>query len=248
MASNKVHTEKYIYQIRYKPSLSFYEKLFKLDKIFSGFKHWQTDRLRISLRDYDKKHSLTIKHDSTTFESDKPSIKTAKGVINTVNENFHEYSNSSEIQRLGCRYMGFIKNELSFEELNEILKLKIFNKDFLNTVNKEDVFDHSIVFNTIINNLTCRINIGPIRKVEIPHFIQFNTENHIDPNSVDKYEELAKVYSNYPDHSLFFDVDVFTDNSKNGTVDIMQFLEDSHKAFETQIDHLRSFIFQEKLK
>ena len=248
MANNKVHIEKYIYQIRYKPSLSFYEKLFKLDKIFSGFDHWQTDRLRISLRDYDKKHSLTIKHDSTTFESDKPSINSAKEIISSVNDNFQEYSNPSEIQRLGCRYMGFIKNELSFIELNEILKLKIFNKEFLNAINKEEIYDHSCVFNTVINSLSCRINIGPIRKAEIPHFIQFNTENHIDQNSRDKYDELAKVYSNYPDHSLFFDLDLFIDNSKTKTFDIIGFFEESHKAFETQIDGLRNFIFQEKIK
>ncbi len=248
MASNTVHIEKYIYQIRYKPSLHFYEKLFKLDKIFSGFQHWQTDRLRISLRDYEKKHSLTIKHDSTTFESDKPAIKSAKKIIKTVQENFHEYSNSSDIQRLGGRYLGFIKNELSFAELNEILKLKVFNKDFLNSINKEEVFDHSIVFNSVVNNLTLRINIGPIKKVEIPHYIQFNSENHIDQNSLEKYSELANIYSNYPDHSLFFDLDVFTDISKSDSFDIMQFLEDSNKAFETQIDDLRNFIFQEKLK
>ena len=66
----QINIKKSIFQIRYKPVLAFYDKLYSKDKIFNKFPHWQTDRLKISLRDYDKKHSLVLKHDSLTYETD----------------------------------------------------------------------------------------------------------------------------------------------------------------------------------
>ena len=85
MKNLKTEIEKVIFHIAYKPALSFYEKLYKLDDIFVNFPHWQTDRLKITLRDYKKKHSLTIKHDAIIYETDKYLKKSETEIINLLN-------------------------------------------------------------------------------------------------------------------------------------------------------------------
>ena len=248
MSGIKVDIQKYIFQIRHKPSLSFYEKMFRLEKIFKGFDHWQTDRLKIILRDYIKKHSLQIAHDSTSFESDKPNIPTAKNIINIVSDNFDQYSNKQDIQRVGCRYFGFISNELNFNELNSILKLKFFSKDLMEVINNDKTFDHSVVFKTSIDDMEYRIRMGPIAKSEIPRLIEFNAENHLDPNSPERYSELSNIYANYPNSSFFFDIDIYDSKSKNGELDMVTFQDKSHHIFTTITNNLRNFIFEVKLK
>lgn len=247
MPGIKPDIQKYIFQIRYKPTLSFYEKLFKLDKIFDEFVHWQTDRLRVTLRDYDKRHSLTIKHDATTFESDKPSNSIAQKVLKNVTDNFNEYSNNSSIKRLGARYIGFIRNELSFEELNNILKLKVLDKEFLETISGDEVYDHSVAFNTIVNELTCKVNMGPIKKNEINQFFNFNSENHLDPASSDKHRDLAKIYDGYPEVSFYYDMDISINSSEDGELDIMKFHSKSYEVHNSLIKGISNFIFKEKL-
>ena len=241
----KPEIEKAVFHIAYKPALSFYEKLYKLDDIFVEFPHWQTDRLKVTLRDYEKKHSLTIKHDATIYETDKYSKKAEAEIAKLLNKNKSNILDK-EIQRLGHRFFSLAKNDLSFTELNELLSLKFFNSDFTSIFEEKDPYDHSITLNFKKNSLNCRLLIGPIRNEEISNFINFNVDNHIDPNSINKYSEMAKIIESYPKTALFIDLDVFEIKEKQ-ELDIIEFYEKSNEVFQSITNDLISFIFATKI-
>jgi hypothetical protein len=55
---------KTIFQARYKAELKFYELLMPAAQRLREYSHWETDRLRVTLRDFDKHCSVAIAHDS----------------------------------------------------------------------------------------------------------------------------------------------------------------------------------------
>lgn len=224
--------KKAIFQVNYKAYLEFYEKLFKLNKIFDKFPHWITDRLKITLKDYDKMHSLSIKHDAVIYDSDKFKEKEEEEIITILDDNFKLFANFDSINRVGHRFLCFIHCDLSFEDINELLKNKFISNEMLTVFNKESVIDHSVVIRSEINNYQIRIQIGPIKKKEVPEFIKFNAEHHIDQSSLSKFSQISNELDSYPDSALFFDLDISTDETiksfndfRNETLDILKELE-----------------------
>lgn len=238
--------EKNIFQVKFKPDLSFYDRLFKNEKLFGSFPHWQTDRLKISLRDFDKKHSLTIKHDSITYESDNYNKKNSDEIINSIHDNISNITCNDHINRLGQRFLCLIPVSLNFDELVKILNLKILNKDYIMVL--DDVpKDSSITITSNNNGIDYRLQIGPMRNTEIPNYINFNIENHIDVNSEKKYHELSKLVENYPKTSLYIDLD-FSVQSIDSRSTIVDFNNTSKQLFNEITKNLVEYIFEEKLK
>jgi hypothetical protein len=241
----QVKIEKSIFQIRYKPVLSFYDKLYSKDKIFNQFPHWQTDRLKISLRDYDKKHSLVLKHDSLTYETDNYVKKNEEEIINLIHDSINEISSEDKITRLGHRFLCLAPLKISFNELVTILNLKLFKKDFFKILN-QDPDDSTVTITSNYKDLKYRMVIGPMKNVEVPGFIIYNIENHVDPNSNKKYSELSNLVENYPETSLYIDIDLFTQETIKSP-DILQFYNKTKEAYSYLTKELIGYIFEEKL-
>ena len=64
---------KTIFQARYKPSLKFYDLLFPTAQKFKDYPHWKTDRLNLTLRNFEKHFSLGIHHNNFAYEQDSDS-------------------------------------------------------------------------------------------------------------------------------------------------------------------------------
>jgi hypothetical protein len=242
----KQSIEKSIFQIKCKPLLSFYNKLYSQENIFKYFPHWQTDRLRVILRDYDKKHNLVIKHDSITFESDNYSKKTEKEVLELVESNLNNLIENENITSFGHRLFSLIPLEMEFDELVSIIKLKFFEKGFISSL-KSEPDDASITVASTVNDLRYRIEVGPIKKAEIPQFIKFNVENHIDPGSQTKYSEIAKIYESYPETAFYMDMDIVT-VKMNKDFSISKFHSESISLYEETVENLKNYVFESKIK
>jgi hypothetical protein len=243
---HKVKIEKCLFQIKFKPTLAFYENLYKNQTIFDFFPHWQTDRLKVTLRDYEKKHSLTIKHDSVTYETDNFLKKNEEEVINLVSNNFNHITNKKLIDRFGHRFFCLFPISISFDELVKIINLKAFSKDFFKAINREPD-DSTITITSKFKDLDFRLTVGPMKNTEVPNFIGYNIENHVDVSSNNKYSELAKLVENYPKTSLYIDLDLFNTNM-NSLGEIEEFYNSSHEAYEELTNNIVSYIFAESLK
>lgn len=240
----KTEIKKSVFQIRYTPSLSFYDSLYKNEELFKQFPHWQTDRLKVVLADFSKKHSLTISHDNITFESDKYKREELDGVVDLISKQVNSFTTPDKIKRLGKRDFCLTPVKISFDELVEILNLKLFTKSFVDLSGKEPK-DFQLTIQSKFEDLNYRMVIGPIRDFEVPRFIRFNTENHIDINSNSKYSELAELTENYPKTALFFDIDVSSDlNDKS----IIEFYENSANCFKHLSNNIVDYLFEDKIK
>lgn len=241
-----IKIEKSIFQIKYKPVLSFYDNLYKKDNIFNQFPHWQTDRLKVTLRDYEKRHSLTLKHDSIIYETDNYSNKFEKDIINLISDNINEITTTDKITRIGHRFFCLAPVKISFNELVTILNLKLFSKDFINSVTQK-IDDSTVTITSTHADLKYRLQVGPMKDKEVPGFIIFNIENHIDASSTKKYSDLAELVENYPETSFYIDLDLLTqENASN--YDILKFYKKTKSSFSEITNSLLKYIFEEKLK
>jgi hypothetical protein len=241
----KSNIQKSIFQVRYKPSLSFYDRLFSKEAIFKHFPHWQTDRLKITLRDFDKKHSLTMSYESTTYETDKHLKKNEEEIVSLLYDNLEEITSFDNINRLGYRVLSLAPVKISFNELVTILNIKLFKKDLFKALN-QDPDDSTITITSIFKDIKYRLTIGPMKNTEVPNYINFNIENHVDPSSQKKYSEISELIENYPETSLYIDVDLFKLQPLTAT-DIKDFYINASKAYSYLTDELLRYIFEDKL-
>lgn len=94
---------KTIFQVRYDPKLSFYDRLFKDEEIASLFPDWQTDRLKVTFRDYEKKHSLSVAFNNTVYESDLFYKKNEKEVFKLLSTKMTNFVDDGKFSRFGLR-------------------------------------------------------------------------------------------------------------------------------------------------
>jgi len=243
----KHRPQKSIFQIRYDPKLCFFDRLYKNEKLFDKFPHWQTDRLKVTLRDYDKKHSIKIAHDNTTFESDSYHKETEEQMISFLVSEINNFVNDGTFSRFGFRRYYLIKQDMSLQELVEILNLKYFTQDFKKLFN-DQINDSTIVITSSVNGNDFRLYLGPMKKEEIPNFLKYNIDNHIDPEPQKRVQILSEIFNNYPDVALFLDIDYYLTGKDLKKDSLEKFWELSKNDIPQIIDDVTSNLFVEKLK
>lgn len=73
MPSAEASSVKTIFRVDYKPTLDFYDRLNSSSQQFTAtYKNWQTDRLKVVLKDFSARCSLTIAHANFSFTQDVP--------------------------------------------------------------------------------------------------------------------------------------------------------------------------------
>ena len=95
--------QKSIFQIRYDPKLCFYDRFYKNEKLTNIFPHWITDRLKVTLMDFDKKHSLTIAHNNTFFESDMYHKQNEEKSLSLIISEITNFVDDGTFSRFGLR-------------------------------------------------------------------------------------------------------------------------------------------------
>ena len=243
----KYSPQKSIFQIRYDPKLCFYDKLYKNDKLADKFPHWQTDRLRVTLRDFDKKYSITIAHDNTFFESDMYHKQSEEEMISLLISEISNFVDDGTFSRFGFRRYYLIDKEMSFPELVEIINLKYFT-NYFKKIFEDQINDSTITIISSINGNDFRLMLGPMKKKGIPNFIKYNIENHIDPEPNKRVQELSKIFKNYPDIALFLDIDYYLTGKGLKKDSLEKFWETSKKDIPQIIGNITSNLFEEKLK
>jgi len=239
----KTSIEKIIFQVRHKPILSFYDKLYKHEKLIEFFPDWQTDRLQLALKDYEKKHNVVIKHDSITYESDNYSNSDAKKIVDAISTSISELDKKKDIQRLGFRFFSLVPVSFSFEELNTIVTMKYISNELLKKI--EDPKDFTITIDSSIDKLNYKLYLGPIKVDEIPNFIRYNINQHIDPRTSKQYTEMANIIDKYPKTSLYFDIDF---HAKDASITLSDFYVQCIESFNKIFNDIINYTFKEKIK
>jgi hypothetical protein len=238
---------KTIFQIQYDPKLIFYDRLYKNEEITKKFPHWQTDKLIVILKDFEKKHSLTITHNNATYESDLFDKNNEEEIILLLISKITNIVDDGTFSRIGLRRFYLIKQEMSFSELVEIINLKLFTTSFQKIL-FNPIKDSSIIITSNINDYNYRLILGPMHKGEISKFIRYNIDNHIDPDLGKRVKELGNIFSSYPDVALFLDIDYFITEKNLTQESLMKFWNASKKDINLILERIISMIFEEKIK
>lgn len=235
-----------IFQVKYKPDIGFFDKLNSFSAKFNEFPHWETNRLQVSLRDFDKKHSLNINHEAITYETDDYNKSSSTNVINLIDKNFNEIKTLDKITRFGIRFLSLSEVDMSFEELNSILKVKYFLSELTELLSNP--YDISITTKFKKEELDCYMNLGPMKKEEVRNYIKFNTEQHIDPSDSNRHKLISSILDSYPETAVFCDFDLIITDFRKKQFTINEFYELSMRTYNDGVNQLLNYIFEEKLK
>jgi len=239
--------QKSVFEVRYKPKLYFFDNLYKNKKLYDKFPHWLTDKLSVTLRDYDKKHSIKIAHDSITFESDNYNKKNEEEIISMLMSEILNLVDDGIFLRFGFRRFYLIKQEMRFSDLVEIINLKYFTPEFKELFNNQ-ISDSTITIISSVNGNKFRLMLGPMKKKEIPKFIILNIDNHFNPEPNKRVNELNKIFSSYPDLALYLDIDYFLSDKGLNKKSLEKFWELSKTNIPKIIEDVTTNLFEEKLK
>lgn len=241
----KYKPTKTVMQITYKPKLDYFDKIYN-KPISEYFPDWITDRLKITFRDFNKHHSLTISHNNILFESDKYDKKSEEDVFKLIVDNLVDISEEENFTRFGLRRFFLIKQDISYEELIEIFNLKVYSNDLIDQF-KNSISNSNIVIDTYIDDYKIHITMGPMKKDEISRFIKFNIEQHSDPKSMERVNILSQEFNSYPDVSLYIDLDFSLNGEKLNSKQIEEFLSTYNNTVIPLIESLSDNLFKEKL-
>lgn len=243
-----IQIKKTIFQIQYKPELQFYNVLFSQKELFDEFHHWQTDKLKIVLKDYDLMHSINIEHNKTTYELDNYQKDIELKFINLIKDNIQSYVNDSKFTRLGIRRIYLLPVKFEHETLSELISIKCFSDNFLTEIDSFPT-DNAITVHFKEHDSVGILTFGPIKKDEIPQLLKLNINNHIDPDSIDKFGKIDKILNSYPNVSLYFDYDVSIKfEGKSDMKVLTDFVENNSNPNYKIIRNLKKYLFEDKIK
>lgn len=243
----KYKPKKTFFHINYFPDLSFYDRIFRINDLTSHFPDWETDRLKVTLRDYVKKHSVLLAHNRIVYESDKYNAQEEEKVIKLLCSEVRKLAKENYLQRVACKRQFLIKQKMSFSDLSDIITLKFYSES-LTSLFPSGINDSSFNFTTIIGSNELRVKVGPMRKDEIPNLIRYNVNNHIRPEASIRAEELHNIISNYPEVGLYIEIDYSFQNTKMSFSDIDTFWDSAKKDVPHFVNELVTNLFEEKIK
>jgi len=125
----KPNLHKTIFQITYKPELKFYGLLMEAAQKMNEYPHWSTDKLSIILRNYEKHCSLSIRHNTFTYEQDSSDEDMEAKFIQNALENLPSALQIKIFNRFGYRRKYIIAVNMPFESLVSVLHIKLFSQD-----------------------------------------------------------------------------------------------------------------------
>jgi len=220
---------KAIFEMRFKPSLSFIEKMYqigeKLEKDYSG---WETDRLTLKFLDDEKRAKLILETYRIALSMDEPVMPDPFYTwIKRAVKRYNEAAPISDFLRIGLRLKYIEKTELNFDELVEIMGEKIYHAEIIKPFFGDGVEDIAMVLNLRSGEYKIHIESGPLKRKEIMPRLR--------PTFKDKFDE-----ENEPETSLLIDIDCF--RTGEGIKYTDEFVQDAHKVGQEISERLLKYI------
>lgn len=243
---HKARLWKTIFQVRYKPTLGFYERLFPAAKKFDEYPDWHTDGLRVVLHDFVKHCSLGIGHKSSTYEQDTDTVDDQKTYIENMLTLLPEGLDIPSFTRLGFRRQYLVESSLEYDELVAILNVKLLShEEPLRRFLPSEPKDLTYSVNFIDGDLHIHVTIGPMKKEDIPRWIRLNKQVHFDPKKAG--EDYLQVISAYPGVGIFYDIDIWREDENVPTSDAHVFAKDAPIRIEKMIEKFQDYCFARKV-
>ncbi|MEK0369263.1 MAG: hypothetical protein QQN62_06650 [Nitrosopumilus sp.] len=239
--------KKIIFEAKYQPKLSFYNLLMTAAEELKGYPHWLTERLFVVLKNYDKRCSLAIKHNSFAFDQDSDNLSNEKEKLSEALEKLPKSLKLSAYTRLGYRRKYILPVNMAYESLISIMELKLFSQDKnLKMILPKEMTNSTYILNFVEESTHFNLTIGPISKPEIPNYIEFNKKHHLNPESADT--DYLKVRESYPEVGVFFDLDIYQQDDNLDIQHALTFINEVRQKMNKIISNLCNYILSKKIE
>lgn len=213
---------KTIFEVRFRPNLSYYSDAFKLASAFEpDFEDWQTSQEAYQAVLYSKssRELLRIGSDGVAIVLETEDYQRLEVLIDKVLKLLIIPNNFQEIRRIGIRQIRVIGTNAEFGSLAEKM-----TKSFENHYEEHQelaldvVDDYAFILDGIKNGFKNHIRFGPVKPQEA--IDRFNS-NFSQPEA--------------KDNSIFIDIDVFNDeiiSEENLSDNIDSMIEESKRIIK----------------
>ena len=203
-------SHKTIFRVDYKPTLDFYDKLIPMAESFTRYPDWRTDRISITLQNFDVRCSVNLAFNSFWYVRDlkkENSDEEDDQRIREILEKVPTKLDKQKYERVGLRRVYLYPVEMSFENLVSVIRDKLFvQNDEINEGICPQPTDLAYLVDFLQDKLAVKLRVGPVRKEELEQQIQ---PDRLANLSVKERAFLAEeLFAGYRDVSLLMDIDV----------------------------------------
>lgn len=239
--------QKSILEVRYPPKLEFFNLLFSAAQSLKGYPDWQFSNSSITLQNFENLCSLNIQHNRFAYEQDTDKNKNEKNYVEDALEKLPKILKISSCTRLGFRRKYLIPTDMSFEELVAVMNLKLLSQNErlkeIMPPETEDILYH-VDFSD--GNLGFHVVICPVRKSEVPRYMQFNREHHLHPSS--RGEEYYKIIEAYPEVSVLLDIDIYLKKESFPMEEALELWEESRNRLKKITMDFCGYLFDKSME
>lgn len=237
---------KTIFEVRYKAKLKFYNLLMPTVEKFDTYPHWETNLLAITLRNYDDHCSLHVKHNRFGYEQDSGDEELDKNKIEEAISRLPPAFGINNFSRVGYRRLYLIPLEMKFNSLVTIIYTKLYSQDSkLQQILPKEIKDLMYRIDSLDTFGKYHFTMGAVKKAEIPKYINYNKESHLDPKT--REQDYVKIYEHYPEISLFIDVDTYRDvesaDEAISLAEVNDFIEKSRRRIPEIVVQMSEYLF-----
>lgn len=238
---------KTIMQIKYKPNIRFYDWMMSAAEKMSEYPDWETDRLSIVKKDFDKHCSIAITHDSITYEQDSKDNQIEVARIEHLLSELPAVLNIGSLTRLGYRQQYLTPIDMPLDSLVEVLNIKLFSQnENLRSVLPNKITDVMYRIDSKSDDYKYHIIAGPVHRKEIPRWLTYNVQHHLKPETASQdYKDIIK---GYPEVALFLDIDMYKDSEQINVCKAQDFVNFARENLSSMADGFSNFIFADKLE
>jgi pterin-4a-carbinolamine dehydratase len=199
---------KTIFAAEFKPYLSFFSVFRTAAAKLTHYPHWETGFGNITVRSFDTRCSVNVQNRTIGFAQDSGDITNEQARLTEVTDVLIPELQLTTFLRLGYRRQYLVPLDITFESLVSILRLKLFSTtEQLQQILPAQVDDLLYRIDCSEGDDKFHIHLGPLRRQEVPKYIDFNAENHLAPEVRD--DQLRQIVAGYPEVSMLLDLDFF---------------------------------------
>jgi hypothetical protein len=237
MPSAESSSVKTIFRVDYKATLDFYDKVNSSAQLLSDtYKNWQTDRLKVVLKDFPSRCSITISHANFFFTQDAlNSAEKERSRIDEVIKTLPKAFGKDVNERVGLRRKYLIAVEMDYKDLHKLVSSKLLNS---NPELTQSIYPWARDFHLVLASPEAGfrgLTLGPIIKEQFRQFLEPDDSNF---EIGDIGLMTGQWFESYPQTAIFVDCDyVRADIKSDKLLDFYTEARESHKTLVENVQH-----------
>jgi hypothetical protein len=238
---------KTIFEARFKPYLNFYSVFRTAAAKLTHYPHWATDSNTITLRNYDTRCSLAIHNGAFGFSQDSSDITNEEARLKEAVDTLIPELGLTTFRRLGFRRQYLVPLQITFESLVSILELKLLSgAEQLQQILPGEVNDLLYRLDYSESDDKFHIHLGPLRRQEVPKYINFEAENHLPAEL--REDLLRQILAGYPEVSMLIDIDYYQVSTDISVQAARDFIPKARRRLDELTRQFHEYVFSQQVK